>query len=134
VDGTGSLAIVSTDAFYGELSGSSFPGSVPSVRVETIWRHPSGGSMVNDFHIQPGLAFLVLANLEVMVVGSSATASRPTPVASRSRGPVPIHRPGRSPPVHPGWAPILLGPNTGAMIMSRAQEFESLTIVIAFAM
>ncbi len=134
--GTGALGQVTTDVTYGELSYIVFPWLVPSLRVENISLHPSGASTVNDLHIVPGIAFLIRANIKLLVVGSIELASGFPADASGNplswAGPYPPA--GTAPTGSSGWAPILIGPRTGATVSSKAQEFESLGFMLAFAM
>jgi hypothetical protein len=136
VTGTGALGQVSTDVTYGELSYIVFPWFVPSLRIENITLRPSGGSTVNDLHIVPGIAFLILANIKVLVVGSIEFSSGFPADGSGAplswAGPYPPA--GTAPTGSAGWAPMIIGPGTSSTTSSKSQEFESIAIMLAFAM
>jgi len=133
---TGTFGQVTADVLYGELSYIVFPWLVPSVRIENIWLNPAGAPAVSDLHIVPGIAFLILANIKVLVVGSIELASGfPSDATGQ-----PLSWAGPYPPAgaagtgSSSWAPILIGPRNGATVSSKAQEFESLAFMLAFAM
>ena len=134
--GTADLGEVTADVTYGELSYIVFPWLVPSLRVENIALRPTGGSTVSDLHIVPGIAFLIRANIKVLVVGSIELADG-FPVDSAGN---PLSWAGPYPPAgtvgvgSSGWAPMLIGPRPTATASSKAQEFESLAFMLAFAM
>jgi hypothetical protein len=136
VNGTGALSQVSTDVIYGEFSYVVFPWFVPSLRIENVSLHPSGAATVNDLHVIPALAFLIRANIKVLVVGSIEFAngfpSDATGAPLSWAGPYPPA--GTAPTGSSGWAPIIIGPRNGATVSSKSNEFESIAVVLAFAM
>jgi len=131
-----SLGQVTTDVFYGELSYIVFPWLVPSLRIEDIGLRPSGASKVSDLHIIPGVAFLIRANIKVLVVGSIEVANGfPSDASGQPlswAGPYPPA--GTAPTGSSDWAPMLIGPRSGATVSGKAQEFESIAFMLAFAM
>ena len=135
VNNKGALGQATAQVTYGEFSYVVFPWFVPSLRVENISLYQSGGPTVNDLHIVPALAFLIRANIKVLVVGSFEFAN-----GFPSANGQPTSWSGPYPPVGTAgtgssdWAPIIIGPNSNATVNTHAQEFESIAVVLAFAM
>ena len=132
----GALGQVTTNVVYGELSYVVWPWFVPSLRIENIWLQPTGGSTVSDLHIVPGIAFLIVSNIKVLLVGSFDFASGfpadPTNSPLSWAGPYP---PAGSASVgSSGWAPIVIAPQSGATTKTHYSEFESIAVYLAFAM
>ena len=132
----GNLAPVTTNVVYGELSYVVWPWFVPSLRLENIWLQPTGGSTASTLNVQPGIAFLILANIKVLLVGTIQFANGfpadPTNAPLSWAGPYP---PAGSASVgSSGWAPILIAPQAGATTKTKYSEFESIAIYLAFAM
>lgn len=67
---TGELASLNANVTSAELSYVVFPWLVPALRLERIGLRPAGGSSVSDFHVMPGIAFLVRANVKAVLVGN----------------------------------------------------------------
>lgn len=85
--GTAGLASVKADVEWAELSYVVFPWLVPAIRVERIGLRPSDGSNVSDLHVMPGIAFLIRANVKMVLVANIElargfpTAADGTPLA-----------------------------------------------------
>jgi hypothetical protein len=136
LDSTGALAKVTANVVYGEFSYIVWPWFVPSLRVENIWLDPTGGSTVSDLHIVPGIAFLIVPNIKVLLVGSIEFANG-FPADSTN---APLSWAGPYPPVgtvstgSSGWAPMIIGPTGTSNPSSKVSEVESIAIMFAFAM
>ncbi len=68
--GTSDLGTINAAMSSAELSYVVFPWMVPAIRVERIDLRPTGGSIVNDLHVMPGIAFLIRANVKAVLVGN----------------------------------------------------------------
>jgi len=136
VNFSGALAKVTTNVVYGELSYIVWPWFVPSLRVENIWLEPTGGATVSDLHIVPGIAFLIVPNIKVLLVGSIEFAhgfpADSTNAPLSWAGPYPPA--GTAPTGSSGWAPMIIAPQSGSTTTSKVSEFESIAVMLAFAM
>ncbi len=122
----GSLGKVQTNVAWGELSYIVWPWFVPSLRVENTWLEPTGGATASTLNIEPGIAFLIVPNIKVLLVGSLAYANGFPAAPSNT----PLSWAGGS----SGWAPTLIGPTSTATTTSKSWEFESIAVYLAFAM
>jgi len=122
--GTDTLGRVRGDALYGELSYVVYPWLVPTLRVERVGLHPSGGNAVSDLHLMPALAFLVRPNIKLVVAGNMEFADG-------------FPSPGGTPAAWSGGSG-----DSGALVIApkssdpgaKRSELESLTLFLAWAL
>jgi len=124
--GTFDLQKVDAGVGYAELSYVFYPWLVPFVRAQRLSLHPDGGATVSDLMLMPGIAFLVRPNVKLMVAGSIETANGFPQDADGA----PIAWQGGS----GDTGSFVIAPRPGATPSSKAQEFSSLTFLLAFAL
>jgi len=125
-EGATVLGEVKADVLYGELSYVVFPWMVPALRVESISLSPAGGTGVTDWHIMPGVAFLIRPNLKVVVVGNFESADGFPVDASGS----PLKWQGGS----ADWGSFVMAPRPTALPATKQQNLESVAIMAAWAL
>lgn len=124
--GTASLDAVNTNVEWGELSYVLFPWLVPAVRVERIELRPAGGPNVSDYHVMPGIAFLLRANIKAILVGNIEFADGfPTDATG-----APLPWAGGN----ADWGNFVVAPGAASTPASSTHEFESIALFIAWAM
>jgi hypothetical protein len=124
--GTAGLARVDADVAWGELSYVLFPWMVPAVRVERLALRPTDGSSVSDWHLMPGIAFLIRANIKVVAV-VNLELGKGYPVDA---GGGPLAWSGGS----GDWGSFVLSPNPDATATSTRNELESIAVFMAWAL
>ncbi len=120
------LGEVKADVLYGELSYVVFPWMVPALRVEAITLSPTGGTSVTDWHLMPGIAFLVRPNLKIVLVGNIESANG-----------FPVDANGNSLAWQGGsgdWGSFVMAPRPTAQPTSGQQNFESVAVMAAWAL
>lgn len=123
--GTAELGKIDAGVLYGELSYVTYPWLVPFVRVQRISLHPSGGTTVSDLHVMPGVAFLVRPNVKLMVAGNIETVNGFPQDASGN----PLPWQGGS----GDTGALLMTPAATSTPGSKIQEFQSVTLLLAWA-
>ncbi len=120
--GTDVLGTVVANVTFGELSYVVFPWLVPSIRLERAGLRPAGGPTAGDWHVMPGVAFLVRPNVRILAVANWEHASGfPTTTAG------PVAWDGGA----AGWGPLVSAPPpSGATSVS---ELESFAIFVQWA-
>ncbi|HZZ84987.1 MAG TPA: hypothetical protein VFE30_10655 [Anaeromyxobacteraceae bacterium] len=124
--GTDALGNVTADVLYGEATYVLFPWMVPGLRVESMWLKPEGGTRVNDVHLMPGIAFLVRTNLKLILAGNIEVSNG----FPQDSGGNPLAWQGGS----GDWGALVLTPKPGVAPTSGTQEFESVSLFLAWAM
>lgn len=120
------LGEVKADVLYAELSYVVFPWMVPALRVEAISLSPTGGTTVTDWHLMPGIAFLVRPNLKIVLVGN-IESSNGFPVDGAGN---PLAWQGGS----GDWGSFVMAPRPTALPTSGQQNFESVAVMAAWAL
>lgn len=124
--GTAGLASLHADVEWAELSYVLFPWMVPAIRVERIGLRPSGGADIADFHVMPGIAFLLRANVKAVLVAN----------IERTNG-FPGDASGELLPWSGGNGDsggFVMAPRDTSTATSHQSELESLALFIAWAM
>jgi hypothetical protein len=117
---------VKSDVEWAELSYVVFPWMVPAVRAERIGLRPSGVPGVSDWHVMPGIAFLIRANLKVVLVANiELTNGFPQDGAG-----TPLAWMGGN----ADWGNFIAAPKPTSTPSSNLTEFESLAVFLAWAM
>ena len=125
-EGNTVLGEVKADVLYGELSYVVFPWMVPALRVESISLSPTGGTSVTDWHLMPGIAFLIRPNLKIVVVGNIESCNGfPVDVDGN-----PLRWQGGS----ADWGSFVIAPRPAALPTSGQQNFESIAVLAAWAL
>lgn len=122
----GGLASINANVASAELSYVVFPWMVPAIRLERIDLRPSGGSNVSDFHVMPGIAFLVRANVKAVLVGNIERASG-FPVDATGAG---LAWSGGN----ADWGGFVGAPKDPGSPGSSRTELESIALFLAWAM
>ncbi len=113
--GTDALGKVTANVTFGELSYVVYPWLVPAVRIERASLAPAGGSTASDWHVMPGVAFLVRPNVRVLAVASWEHADG---FPATAAGPVPWDGGAAD------WGPLLAAPPpSGASSVSELETF-----------
>jgi hypothetical protein len=125
--GTATLVSVKADAEWAELSWVVFPWMVPAVRFERIALNASDVTgTVADYHVMPGIAFLLRPNIKAVLVGNiEATNGFP----QDSTG-APIAYAGGN----ADWGNFVAAPRPTSTPTSHLSEFESIALYIAWAL
>jgi hypothetical protein len=124
--GTDTLEKVDAGVGYAELSYVFYPWLIPFVRAQRLSLHPDGGATASDLLLMPGVAFLVRPNVKLMVAGSIESGTG-----------FPQNAAGDPLPWQGGsgdTGAFVMGPRAGATPSTKAQEFSSLTFLLAFAL
>ena len=126
INGGGGLGALDANVSSAELSYVVFPWLVPAVRLERIELRPSGGSNVSNFHVMPGIAFLIRANLKAVLVANIESASG-FPVDPTGAG---LAWDGGA----AAWGPFVAAPKDTGSPGATQTEFESIQLFFAWAM
>jgi hypothetical protein len=97
---------------------------VPALRLERIGLHPKGGANVSDFHVMPGIAFLIRANLKAVLVANIERAGG-FPVGASGGG---LAWDGGA----ADWGSLVAAPKSDPG--QTRTEFESIQVFFAWAM
>ncbi len=124
--GTSGLASVSADVEWAELSYVLFPWMVPAVRVERVGLRPSDGPHVMAYHVMPGIAFLLRANIKAVLVANIETTNGfPGDATGAALG----WAGGNA-----DWGGFVIAPKATSTTTTRQTEFESIALYLAWAL
>jgi hypothetical protein len=123
--GAATLSSVRAAVGYAELSYVLFPWMVPAVRAEAIGLRPAGGPTVRDWHLMPGVAFLVRPNVKaVLVANFEFTDGFPTDAGGGLLG----WSGGNA-----DWGGFVAAPKDTSSATTRLNEVEAIALFLAWA-